>query len=274
VSNQPTDTRNSIVAIVTPDRTSFRRSLSYNDHEIPRISTTAPPIDQDQSKIGSRRSPRRTEPPPSPGAAKRQQNSPIRRSSSDHGHQNGIVRFQHLPPIPGSPDVTDVSSPPSPASRKSQSSIRTNGQSPQKPKESPSPNGKTNHDGSNMDSISRARSKAYVQHRSPPAQSLSAAVELFTGSENHSVSDSGHSHSSVREQSASDDSSYHSHGQMHDHYDQPRTPVRDKVKHGPPPSPQRPIPATPNGGFWRSTSTPVLAGREISGPVLNHGQSR
>lgn len=186
---------------------------------------------------------------------------------------NGATRphIHQLTPIPGS----EASAPPSPSSKKSGNltPIITNGSynppSPSKEKESPQGKRQSG-SSSNPDSISRARSKSssYVSHRPQPPQSLNAAMELLT-----SHSDSGHgsspkSPSSIRTGSRS----LHGHGGPMVNV-QPSTPTKAK-KQGVPPSPRRPVPATPTGGnFWsgRSASAPTVAGKGISGPILNHG---
>lgn len=180
--------------------------------------------------------------------------SEVRRSSSDHSHTiSRLPLTSNLPTIPGSsPDVTDLAS--SASSRKM--SLSTPPDS--RPKEKTSPNGKPrpNGDASYPDSSPRARSKSssYVAHRPPPPQSLNAAVELLTSSQ----SESGHG--TTQNGSISGPKLVI-----------PSTPSREKGKH--PPSPRRPIPATPSGGWnSRSASAPMIAGREISAPKLNHGK--
>ncbi|KAJ6593642.1 hypothetical protein B0H19DRAFT_1091383 [Mycena capillaripes] len=77
-------------------------------------------------------------------------------------------------------------------------------------------------------------------------QSLNAAVELLTSSQ----SENGHgSQSSAKSPKLVI----------------PSSPTRDKSK--PPPSPRRPIPPTPTA---RSASAPMIAGKVISAPKLNH----
>ncbi|KAJ7874752.1 hypothetical protein B0H14DRAFT_3552219 [Mycena olivaceomarginata] len=178
--------------------------------------------------------------------------SEVRRSSSDHSHTiSRLPLTSNLPTIPGSsPDVTDLAS--SASSRKMSLSTPPDSRS----KEKTSPNGKPrpNGDASYPDSSPRARSKSssYVAHRPPPPQSLNAAVELLTSSQ----SESGHG--TTRDGSISGPKLVI-----------PSTPSREKGKH--PPSPRRPIPATPSGGWnSRSASAPMIAGREISAPKLNH----
>jgi hypothetical protein len=189
-------------------------------------------------------------------------------SSRVHGHQ--------LTPIPGS----EVSAPPSPSSHKSGNltPIITNGSyhSPAPSKDKESLKGKQRQSGSssNTDSISRARAKSstYVSHRPQYPQSLNAAMELLT-----SHSDSGHGSSPRSPTSpssiATGSSSQHGNGNLTVNV-QPSTPTKGK-KQSVPLSPRRPIPATPNGGnFWagRSTSTPTVGGKGISGPIPNHGR--
>ncbi|KAJ7124972.1 hypothetical protein C8R44DRAFT_914333 [Mycena epipterygia] len=186
----------------------------------------------------------------------------VRRSSStDQYNANSRVHplTSNLPTIPGSPDITDA--PSSPSSRKSMTS---NGHT--RPKDKASPNGKPrlNGDASYPDSSPRARSKSssYVSHRPPQPQSLNAAVEMLTSSQ----SESGHG-SSKYLPTATNSSIGHEMPKLVI----PSTPGRDKSK--PPPSPRRPIPATPTGGsMWnsRSASAPSIAAKGISAPILNH----
>jgi Rho GTPase-activating protein 39 len=261
----PNESRNSAVVIVTPDRSSFRRSRSFNDYDPPRITTTPPANENRNTPQFSSRSANH---PPSPTESKTQ----IRRSTStDHPHmQSGAVRFQHLPPIPGSPDVTDVP-PPSPSPPSNHSSGHSSHKNPESHYDGDGNSSVGG--GSNTDRVLRTRAKSspYVQHRSPPPQSLGAAVKAFTGSDNQCVSDSGHS--SIRDHSinGTDDSSLLGHVRFQDN-NLPSTPSQDR-NNWEPPSSRRPIPPAPVGHFWRSTSTPVLSGREIGRPVLNHGQS-
>ncbi|KAJ7039153.1 hypothetical protein C8F04DRAFT_1087289 [Mycena alexandri] len=172
----------------------------------------------------------------------------VRRSSSIN-----ISRLHpltpNLPTIPGSPDYTDVSS--------AQSTRKSTLSTPDHPhtKEKGTPNGKPrlNGDAGYPDSSPRARSKSssYVSHRSPQPQSLNAAVEMLTSSQ----SESGHGYTATS--SSTDDGA--------PKLVIPSTPTRSKV----PPSPRRPIPATPTG-YSRSASAPSVAHRGISAPKLNH----
>ncbi|KAJ7690652.1 hypothetical protein B0H17DRAFT_1064302 [Mycena rosella] len=191
----------------------------------------------------------------------------VRRSSSTDQY-NGNLRFQslnsNLPTIPGSPDVTDA--PSSAPSRKSTTSSPAN--SHIRPKDKGSPNGKPRlGDASYPDSSPRARSKSssYVSHRPPQPQSLNAAVEMLTSSQ----SESGHGSSNHLPTTKTSSSVGHGGPKL---VIPPSTPTRDnKGKH--PPSPRRPIPATPSGGsMWnsRSASAPSVAGKGISSPILNH----
>ncbi|KAF7375938.1 Rho gtpase-activating protein 39 isoform 2 [Mycena sanguinolenta] len=183
-----------------------------------------------------------------------QDGSEGRRSSSDQSHPMPRLppMTSNLPTIPGSsPDVTDLAS--SSSSRKASVSTPSD---PTRAKEKTSPNGKLrpNGDASYPDSSPRVRSKSssHVTHRAPPPQSLNAAVELLT-----SQSESGHG--TTTNGSASPPK-----------LAIPTTPTREKGKY--PSSPRRPIPATPTGGaMWhRSASAPMIAGKEISAPKLNH----
>ncbi|KAJ7502843.1 hypothetical protein B0H11DRAFT_1906678 [Mycena galericulata] len=189
----------------------------------------------------------------------------IRRSSSTEQHNVSRLPplISNLPTIPGSPDNTDVPSSPS-TSRKSTTSVPANGH---RPVDKGSPNGKPRLNGdASPDASPRARSKSssYVSHRPPQPQSLNAAVEMLTSSQ----SENGHS-SSKFPPTATNSLSSVAHGAAK--LVIPSTPTRDKSKA--PPSPRRPIPATPSGGpAWnsRSVSVPPIAGRAISAPILNH----
>ena len=265
--------------------------------------------------------------PPSPSSATK---PAMRRSlSNDQYHQNMARSRQsghglghglnvQLPPIPGSPYGTEVGTPPgTPKSRKSTSSNIVNGQSSYKP--SGSPNGRTNGtttpspprattNGENVQqqqqqqqqqppttpttpTRNRSKSSSYVPHRSPPPQSLNAAVERIsqsdTNSNNHASSHTNPNNTSISTKRSASDSG---HGQPSnasvaiDIPDVPRlningrpgtTHIRIDVgspgkvqwptgKRDVPPSPQRPIPAVP-------TRFGVV-GKDISGPVLNHGE--
>lgn len=222
--------------------------------------------EQDQIQPRHSQSSTRNSPGKSSPSRTKQPSPPIRRSlSSDPYHnngQNGSGRYlgHQLPPIPGSPYITDASAPPSPISRKS-TSTPVNGKSNGKPKDNPA--GKTSPNGNTAaESLSRARSKSssYISHRSPPPQSLNAAVEMLTASH----SDSGHSpHADPveRQRTNGTDSAHNASHANENRSNKPEVP----------PLPRRPIPAIPGGGFWRSASVPALAGKAISGPVLNHG---
>ncbi|KAJ6558505.1 hypothetical protein DFH09DRAFT_1163029 [Mycena vulgaris] len=186
-----------------------------------------------------------------------------RRSSSTDQH-NANSRFQPLPTIPGSPDNTDV--PSSPSSRKSTTSTPANGHTRPKEKGSPSGKPRLNADASYPDSSprrARSKSSSYVSHRPPQPQSLNAAVEMLTSSQ----SESGHGSSNYLPTTTSTSVGHRGPKLAIP----PSTPTRDKSK--PPPSPRRPIPATPTGGsMWnsRSASAPSIAGKGISSPILNH----
>ncbi|KAK7057442.1 Rho gtpase-activating protein 39 [Favolaschia claudopus] len=173
----------------------------------------------------------------------------FRRSSSSTEQSQPIPRLppltSHLPTIPGSsPDVTDLGSV-SPSRKTSVSGPSD----PTLAKEKTNLNGKLRPNGnpSYPDSSPRTRSKSspYVAHRSPPPQSLNAAVEMLTSSQ----SESGHGTTVNGTPKLVI----------------PGSPTREKSKH--PPSPRRPIPAAPTG---RSTSAPTVAGKQISAPKLNH----
>jgi Rho GTPase-activating protein 39 len=259
--------------------------------------------------------------PPSPNSATK---PAMRRSfSSDQYHQNTVRSRQsghglepgfnvQLPPIPGSPYGTEVGTPPgTPKSRKSMSSNMVNGQSGYKPGGSPNgrtptptpPPATTNRENAQQQqqpptpttpTRNRSKSSSYVPHRSPPPQSLNAAVEMIsqsdTNSNNHASSHTNPNNTSISTKRSASDSG---HGRPSnasvaiDIPDVPRlningrpgTPTRTHIridvgspgkgqwpagKRDVPPSPQRPIPAVP-------TRFGVL-GKDISGPVLNHGE--
>ncbi|KAJ7647566.1 hypothetical protein FB45DRAFT_733340 [Roridomyces roridus] len=182
-----------------------------------------------------------------PDAAKDTERPEFRRSFTAD-QSNGTLRIppliSNLPTIPGSPDNTDVPS--------SSSSSRKSSTSAPRPKDKESPNGKPRPNGdASPDSSPRARSKSssYVSHRPPPPQSLSAAVELLTSTQ----SESGHG------SKYTDAASSLGRGTTKLAIP-PSTPTREKGKA--PPSPRRPIPATPTGRG--------VSGRTISSPILNH----
>ena len=260
------------------DKTPNRRSRSYAS-----VQDTSPDQIQSQPLKSSSRASPGSSVNPSPGSVKKP-TTPIRRSDlNDQYHNpihNGSSRPNHtlgqqLPPIPGSPYGTETSSPPSP-SRKSITLTPLNGNAEPhlRPKDQ-SPNGKSSSNGraNNSDSITRTRSKSspYVSHHPPQPQSLNAAVEMLTSSQ----SEGGHG--SIQSQLTSEMngiSNLHGHDKVTVNLPPPSTPTKEKGKRDVPPSPRRPIPAVPSAGnFWsgRSTSASTFAGKEISGPVLNHG---
>ncbi|KAF8893932.1 hypothetical protein BD779DRAFT_1504325 [Infundibulicybe gibba] len=197
---------------------------------------------------------------------------PIRRSYSNDQYsnspQNGVTRphvlSPQLSPIPGSPYATESSAPPSPSSQKSVNFASKNGGPATPPQQRSGPNGKNlDVNTGTADSLSRARSKSspYISHRPPQPQSLNAAVELLS-----SHSDSGHG--STLKSTTSGSSS--SHGGVAVNI-QPCSPTKANGKHQVPPSPRRPIPSLPGVHFWSTRSaSPNIAGKEISGPMLNH----
>ncbi|KAJ7287766.1 hypothetical protein C8J57DRAFT_1284865 [Mycena rebaudengoi] len=189
-------------------------------------------------------------------------NKELRRSSSTDNYNapSRLHPVSKLSTIPGSPNYTDA--PSSPSSRKSASLSPLNGNTRSKGGESPNGKSRVNGGVDSPDSSPRVRSKSssYVSHRPQQPQSLNAAVEMLTSSQ----SESGHS--SLKYPQTTTNSSV-GHGS-------PKisiVPVSGKGKS--PPSPRRPIPATPTGGsMWnsRSASAPSVAGRGISAPILNH----
>ncbi|KAJ7078851.1 hypothetical protein B0H15DRAFT_940860 [Mycena belliarum] len=173
------------------------------------------------------------------------------RRSVSTDHHNANSRFQplasNLPTIPGSPDDTDVAS--SQASRKSTNSTPEKGGHTGKPRLG---------DASSSDSSPRVRSKSssYVSHRPPQPQSLNAAVEMLTSSQ----SESGHG--STNYLTATN-------GTSAEHV--PKLVIPTSTSNKTPPSPRRPIPAAPSGlRNSRSVSTPSIARKGISSPILNH----
>jgi hypothetical protein len=282
MSSTEVPTATSAIKTQILEKTPKRRSRSYtNEHDVSQDPIQSPPLNP----------PSRTDPGgrvahPSSSADKKQR-TPIRRSVSNDQYQspshNGSCRPHHslgqqLPPIPGSPFGTEASPSPSP-SRKSITLTPHNGDAKprvrpknQSPTVKSSPNGKTN----NLDSVARTRSKSspYASRRSPQPQSLNAAVEMLTSSQ----SEGGHE--SIQSQLTNETtgtSSLHEHDKITVSVWPSSTPTWEKGKRDVPPSPRRPIPAVPSGGnFWsgRSASAATLAGKEISGPVLNHGECR
>jgi hypothetical protein len=261
----------------TSGRPVNRRSLSYSD-EKDRFDVTSSPSAKPVTSVSQ---------PPSPGGP--------RRSSSDPRHSGAPslgrswVNGQHLPPIPGSPYATEGSLPPSRKSSLTPSNDKAvskyNGAVRRSLTASPQENGTPR---------SRSKSSPYVPQRGPP-QSLNAAVEMFASPhEKAPVSENGHSPTPLKPGTLSEESSVSEDG------DRPMSPGIEKnniygrgytskpssspIKERPPekrdvpPSPRRPVPATPNAGnFWstRSASTPSppsRAGKDISDPVLNHGE--
>ncbi|KAJ7594657.1 hypothetical protein C8J56DRAFT_444915 [Mycena floridula] len=184
----------------------------------------------------------------SPGSARK---PGIRRSYTTDSHHPGSRSVsQQLPPIPGSPYVTDGSAPPSPTSQTA----------PLTPVSKGSPVGKSSpHSLSSPESSPRARSKSssYVSHRPAQPQSLTAALEILTSA---SQSESGHTSTQPSESSS----------RPHITISVPSTPTQSKLKRDIPPSPRRPIPATPDGTRKRNVSAPMVSGKQISGPILNH----
>ncbi|KAJ7072517.1 hypothetical protein C8F01DRAFT_250322 [Mycena amicta] len=173
----------------------------------------------------------------------------IRRSSSiDQNHGGLRLQTSNLPTIPGSRDNTDV---PSSPSRKSTSSTPPNG----RPKDKPTLNGKPSRPSGDTESSPRVRSKSspYVPRRPPQPQSLNAAVEMLTTSH----SESGHT--SYKDLASTSSIS------------QPKLAIPSGIPQSKaPPSPRRPIPATPTGFGSRSLSAPSIARRGISAPIPNH----
>lgn len=261
----PASTHESATNGQTPDAPPYRRSKSFTngqdafpDENIPRTPQNG-------------RSPGIKSTNSSPGSGKKQ-TPPMRRAfSSDpynHAAHNGTGRLQvvthHLPTIPASPNATDASDPPTPSSQKSPSSPSRNGVKSRKEKDSPP--GKSHPSRSHTpDSVSRSRSKSssYVTHRPPPPQSLNAAVEMLTSSHSDGGHGSSQKQSSIGETSLVEQSPIS--------VKVPQDVFNDtKNKRDVPPSPRRPIPATPHVRS-RFPSAPTVAGKGISGPIPNHG---
>jgi hypothetical protein len=213
---------------------------------------------------------------PSPVSGRKQPSGTRRSVSSASDNHYGTAyihttRFQgpsqHLPPIPGSPYITEASTPPSPISRKSTSTPLINGP---KPVEKDSPERKSS---PNAGSFSRSRTKTltYVAHRLPPAQSLNAAVELLTSSspsDGFSISDNSNSPNGR----ATSSTPLHPNGST---MDNSTFSLKDKTKGEMSPSPRQPTPVLATGiaPFWsRGTPAPNVAGKEISGPMVNLGK--
>jgi Rho GTPase-activating protein 39 len=191
-------------------------------------------------------------------------------------HSRPHVPGQQLTPIPGS----DVSDSRSPSIHESVTPIFVNGIPHSSLKGKKSPNGTFNVESIHSpDSVSRAQAKSssYVAHRPRPAQSLNAALEMLTTSN----SDSGHDSIQKSPTSptsdlsvASGSNSTHGHERLTVTI-QPSAPTNGKGKGNVPPSPQRPIPAVPDGrnpGARRGILVPTVAGKGISRPIPNHGE--
>lgn len=198
---------------------------------------------------------------------------------------NGNGINTQLPPIPGSPHGTDASSSGTPNSRKSTSSNIGIGQ-PNKnsPNGKPSTSANGNANGSPTPATplrNRSKSSSYVSRKSPPTQSLGAAVKLLSQPDTgrRSTSDSGHGMSSKAIEipdvprlnlngvpGKPFKTQFHSNG---------GTPTREKWtgKMSVPPSPSRPVPNVTNGSVrsWSGKGGAGLVAKDISGPVLNHG---
>nr|GAT57728.1 Rho GTPase-activating protein 39 isoform 2 [Mycena chlorophos] len=167
---------------------------------------------------------------------------PVRRSSSTEPNRASMrLQTSHLPPIPGSRDNTDV---PSSPSRKSTLST------PASPR--PTTNGKPARPSTDAEASPRTRSKS-SPYRPPQPQSLNAAVEMLTTSQ----SESGHT------------SSKELTGTIKQQLVIPPLPSPRDSKSKVPPSPRRPVPATPTGFGNRTMSAPSIARKGISAPILN-----
>ncbi|KIM79002.1 hypothetical protein PILCRDRAFT_573568 [Piloderma croceum F 1598] len=266
--------------------TASRQSQSSTRSSVKSSNSTAPPSPNSATKPAIRRSFSNDQYLQNAG----------RTRPNGHGHGHGLT--VQLPPIPGSPYGTEVGTPPgTPKSRVSTSSNVANGKSILKP--SSSPNGKANGRTTPTSNIvndalpttpirTRSKSSSYVPHRSPPPQSLNAAVEMISQSDTNSNNYSS-SNTSNNKRSTSDSG----HGRPSasvaiDIPDVPRlkinglsgTPTRTQIridvgsperepwatgKRDMPPSPQRPVPSVPP-----KKSGLGLVGKDISNPVLNH----
>ncbi|KAH9485197.1 Rho GTPase-activating protein 39 [Psilocybe cubensis] len=190
--------------------------------------------------------------------------SAIRKSSSgDHASnhysstskRHNVISVQ-LTPIPGSPNATDESCSPSLASKKSilsQNDDDIGKLTVPKLNDSPGRRSQSNNEHSRSpDSSARTRSKGYTSHRSPPPQSLHAALEILTTPSN--------SENGAQDGSTNAASSVHGYGSSSDEV--PSTPSK-RHNRDIPPSPSRPIPGTPK-------YQPTVGGKGISSPILNH----
>lgn len=168
---------------------------------------------------------------------------PIRRSISTDQNMRTLARGgarahfvdTQLTPIPGSPYTTDHSNPPSPASNKSNKVLTT---------KNSFDNARERQNMSSPESSPRLRAKttAFVQHKSPPIQSLHAAVEKLTSSQSESGGDSSQrslNHSSSRTTLSSN---------AHANDSQSKTSLSS-------PSKRSPI---------------TFGGKQISAPIINH----
>lgn len=151
-----------------------------------------------------------------------------------------------LTPIPGSPYTTDHSAPPSPLPHKI-TAPNVNGDHFPVAKSD-------NLQDRPRQSQTRPQLASYTSHRPQKPQSLQAVAEILTSSH----SDAGHTSSQkFYTGDSSSASSSHYHGM-------PNTPTKGN-RHDPQ-SPQRPIPPVPQ----RSASVPMVGGKEISAPIINH----
>ncbi|KAF7984269.1 hypothetical protein HWV62_16118 [Athelia sp. TMB] len=187
--------------------------------------------------------------------------SPATSSSSRTGH-GASMTLPQLPPIPGSPYNTDAdpaSPPDSPVSKHSSSSGSRGKGRTSRSRESPA-----------KMTPPRIRATTYttvVPQRSPPPQSLTAAMELLSGPARRSVSegarvDAGPAPGAPQ---LTLNLGIGENGRVSGAGSSPITPTRTSSNGRdpfarPPPSPSRPIPAAPRS----------VSGREISGPVVNH----
>jgi len=181
---------------------------------------------------------------------------------SDISHNWPHVLGQQLTPIPGS----DVSGSPSPSIREyvTPTPVFANGVPRSSLKGKNMPNGAPKGDFSHtVDSVSRPQTKSspYVAHRPRPPQSLTAALEMLATSN----SDIGHDSIQRSPTSPTSDLSAAS-GSSSTHagltvITQPTALTNGKGKGNAPTSPQRRIPAVPDGrnpGVGRGTPGPMV----------------
>lgn len=202
---------------------------------------------------------------------------PVQRSYSTERHNDSRphVLGQQLTPIPGSDG--SGSRPPSIHKSVTLTPVFVTGIPRSSTKGKNTPDGTSNVDSFHVpDSISgaQAKSSSYVAHRPRPAQSLNAALELLTTSN----SDIGHDSIQKSPTSPTSDPSVASGSNSTSDHERLTVTIQlsartnGKGKSNVPPSPQRPIPAVPDGmnRARRGIHVPTVGGKEISRPIPNH----